>query len=139
MKIISLVLSFDSQVFRDIEICGQLSTWANPIYVPKNVEVVWYRGSRSIFNLSVYKLIKLAGHFFGKGFVNISLLHYEKLVSNLGRSVFFESKQVLKVATPDVYRLTAPKLHRALEWLLINRVFDYLWRTNSSTYTWLPG
>lgn len=140
MKILILVLSLDKEPFKTIENEEQKKTWAlRSNFIEHDVEVFWYQGRDNfLFDNFIYNFIKATRFILGKYLSDLILIYYEIFLSKI-RKVFLNLDNNLIITTPDRWSLISPKLHRALEWSLKNRKFNYLWRTNSSSYTDIQG
>ena len=131
MRLLILVPSLDAEPYRTLE-RAQRETWAADLPGP----TIWYQGSRSFVDVWTCRGAKVAG----KVYAPLG----EWGLSSLGRHGTTHRAasldgDVLHLGTPDVWSLTAAKLHGALQWALEEEDFDMLWRTNSSTYTHVPG
>jgi hypothetical protein len=138
-RILVLVLSIERDPWERIERFGQRSTWANPLARDISVPVYFYRGTRGGLKFwSVGGLSKFAHWAARDNEKSFAATVRRKLI--IAASTDFlpgkttEIGDVLTVSIPETYGLITAKLCAALNYLLENKNFDYILRTNSSTY-----
>ncbi len=104
---------------------GQRQTWAAAR--SPEIEVIWYRGHRP---LKVWEPLRqrIASSQLGWRRQTKSFTSY----INGGLSLHCDVLEIPNI--PESIKNTAIKLHVALQWSLDNRDFDFIFRTNSSTY-----
>lgn len=115
-RILVLVLSIDREPWRTIEQLGQRRTWA----AKSDADVLYYYG-RDGLRRHATRVAARAG-----------------LTSSLSvRAAAAPCRLAgdrLWCDVPEVYRFTLPKLLAALRWALAHREFEYVYRTNTSSY-----
>jgi hypothetical protein len=142
--ILILVLSVDRDPWREIEIEGQRTTWASSGAVPPGCEIVFYYGAAGLHRLlggAIGRMTLTPG----ANPVSRSVRRLgERLVPVLSRhSVEAEIElrgDRLLTRVPEAHRFTLAKLLSALRWATAPGMprFDYVYRTNSSSYLALP-
>lgn len=132
-KVLIVVLALDAEPWRSIEERGQRMTWAVD---GSAVPVLWLHG---ISGGLVRGLIRIVG----KG---LELCRAHKLVKAYrhamgrwaaGRGAAIEGRE-LRTRVPETYLATNAKTVAAFRYLLLTQDFDYILRTNSSTYVNVP-
>lgn len=127
-RVLVLVLAMDAEPWRMIEDEGQRKTWAADPSVP-----VFYLYGKS------GKMTRTAAKYIQKG---IQRLAGEKAFSLLSRAAgsWMASRPVsidgdrLMTGVPETYLNTNPKNIAGLRHLLATQQFDYVFRTNTSSY-----
>ncbi|MEI6269355.1 MAG: hypothetical protein WCP01_10780 [Methylococcaceae bacterium] len=129
-KILILVLALDQEPFRTIESKGQRATWAA---LPHNdYDVVWLHGrTKGFVRFILRAVVKILQVVSSKS----SISRFRQLTGS-----WMASLPVNKVddkiftSVPETYMNTNPKTIAGLRYVLNHHDFDYLLRTNSSTY-----
>jgi hypothetical protein len=125
-----LVLSVDREPWRTIEVQGQRATWAAS--TNEDLPIFWLHGrTRGVMRFLVRtggKAIQLIGS-------ERMLARYRVLAGSwaAGRPVSQEGDRVV-TGVPETLLNTNPKTIAGLRYMLDNYDFDYLLRTNTSTY-----
>lgn len=132
-RVLVLVLAMDAQPWRMIEDEGQRKTWAADPSVP----VFWLYGKSGKATRTVAKYIqkgvqKVAG---GKAFSLFSRAAGQWMAS---RPVRIDGDKLM-TGVPETYLNTNPKNIAGLRHLLATQDFDYVFRTNTSSYVDLPA
>lgn len=129
-KLLILVLALDQEPFRTIEIKGQRATWAAKPH--DGFDVLWLHGRNKGFVRfilrTIVKVLKVAG--------------WESVISRFRQlsGSWMASLPVNKIedkictSVAETYMNTNPKTIAGLRYVLEHYDFDYLLRTNSSTY-----
>jgi hypothetical protein len=132
-KVLVLVLSFDKEPYRSIETQGQRRTWAATA-LPQ-VPVLFYYGV--ISGLAYWsvagmcKVLHLLGqHGLRKSFLRLTGTRYALRAR--------ETSDRIDVDIPDISGNIGAKMVGALRQVLRSHSFDYLFRTNTSSYVFLP-
>ncbi len=140
-KILVLILAIDKDPWKKIEIEGQLLTWrAHP---PENIEIFRYTGdsnfhaSWNILN-AIWKVNYKITNFFSS---KVPLISVNKLASNLKAAPWAVSKENKEIHTgiPELYSLIGHKTLQAFKACMAEFDFDYIYRTNVSSYLKLEG
>jgi hypothetical protein len=128
--VLILVLTVDQEPWRTIEIQGQRATWAAT--VDDELPIFWLHGrTRGLMRMLVRagdKAIEIIGS-------GAALARFHRLtgVWAVGRPVRQEGNVVF-TGVPETYLNTNPKTIAGLRHVLEKYDFDYLLRTNTSTY-----
>jgi len=132
-KVLVLVLSFEKEPWRSIETLGQRATWAaKPI---TDVPVYFYYGVISGPRYWAYSTISKGLHMMGQPRLRRAFLRF------IGPRHTFRARQSgdrIDVDVPDFYGNLGAKTVAAFRHVLKEHPFDYLYRTNTSSYTYLP-
>jgi hypothetical protein len=152
-KILILILSSEQEPWKSVEALGQNQTFLKGI--PGNVEVVRFIGgipqAATPFSLRLArKAISfqqlLAGFFQERGNKKLGrLVHSLALGSavirrfqagSIGSPEHDQSQNVsvLRVRSPEGYAFLGLKTLEAFKWAIVSKEFDYVFRTNSSSY-----
>lgn len=126
--ILVLVLSVDREPWRSIELEGQRRTWAAPGAVPDGCRVVFYYGR--------------GGLAAGAGRVLARLARSARAARPLFAAVSARTAAAgarldgdrLWTRVPEAYPFLLAKLVAALRWALAAERFDFVYRTNTSSY-----
>lgn len=132
-RVLVLVLAMDAEPWRKIEDEGQRKTWAADPSVP-----VFYLYGRS------GAATRMAAKYIQKG---VQRLGGEKVFRAFSRTAgnWMASRPVrterdrLETGVPETYLNTNPKNIAGLRHLLETQEFDYVFRTNTSSYVNLPA
>jgi hypothetical protein len=132
-KVLVLVLSFDREPYRSIETQGQRPTWVAA--APPNVPVLFYYGvtrGLSYWPVAVMSrvLFLLGQPGLRKAFLRRTGARYALRARETGDQI--------NVRIPDIYGNIGAKTVGALRHVLRSHSFDYLFRTNTSSYVFLP-
>ena len=134
-RILVLVLSFDAEPWLSIELEGQRQTWAQD--PPPGVQVLFYYG---LTRGPTYWLSKVTAKA-----LKVARLRRARsaFIRRMGRwSSGRPARRVgsrIHTGVPESYVNTNAKLRAALRHALATDDFDYLLRTNTSSYVHLPG
>lgn len=135
--ILVLVLSIEREPYLSIERSGQQATWASPEAVPAGCSMVWYVGAEGLY--------RLLGRVVGRLALSRPTQRLGKsLLARLSRRSAGAGAELrgdrLYTRVPDAHKFTLPKLISALRWATAPGMprFDYIYRTNSSSYVVLP-
>lgn len=140
-RILILVLAIDKDPWKKIEIYGQAPTWRkNP---PKNIQVFRYVGStkKTIFWTYVNRIWNINQKIFSVTKGKISPFSINRVLEKnrfLEPSIDLKNQEIL-TKVPDLYSLIGIKTLEAFEASLKNFDFDYIYRTNASSYIDLDG
>ena len=140
-KILVLVLAIDKEPWKRIEIEGQGPTWRSSS--PESVTVLRYVGARPKTLgwqfLNKLWMLNQKARTFTRGKFSIFSIN---LAVNRGKfqkpSLDLENNEIL-TGIPDLYSLIGAKTLHAFEISLRNCEFDYIFRTNVSSYLDLKG
>lgn len=129
VRILVVVLSLDREPWRTLE-AAQRETWLAPSAVD---EVVHLRGIHRGPARAGFLLLRKAA-------VKIHKQHVlDSLVGRIGALRKVEGRgNIVRTSTFEYWIGTSAKMHAGLRFLIENYRFDYLVRTNSSTYIHLP-
>lgn len=132
-KVLILVLSSDKEPYRSIETLGQRATWAATA-VPE-APVSFYYGTTTgpgFWSMAVTsKLLHLLGlHELRNSFLRRTGPRYSLSARERGDRI--------DVRIPDIYGNIGAKTLGALRYVLQAHQFDFLFRTNTSSYVFLP-
>lgn len=129
-RVMILVLAVNQEPWRTIEVEGQRATWA--INIGEEQSVFWLHGltggvTRLVMGAGV-KALQMLGS-------ERALARYRNLTGSWAarRPVFQDGDRVL-TRVPETYLNTNPKTIAGLRYMLDRYDFDYLLRTNTSTY-----
>lgn len=138
VKILILVLGVDREPWKKIETEGQIPTWR--MNTPTNMQIVRYVGSD---NMNIFWKIVNKGWIFNQKIQSIFRTSFSFLSINpFVRKIMFSGSlldQELKIRVPDIYSLIGAKTVAAFDLSLQNFNFDYIYRTNVSSYIDLPA
>jgi hypothetical protein len=129
-KVLILVLALDKEPFRSIETKGQRATWASS---PNgDMEALWLHGKTGgLFRFIVRVVEKTLSIAKNKS----ALSSFRQLIgSRVTLLPVLKVKDRLMTSVPETYIHTNAKTIAGLRYVLENCEFDYLLRTNSSTY-----
>lgn len=133
-RVLVLVLSLDAEPWSSIECEGQRRTWAaDP---PPSVSVLFYFGLRSG---PTYWLSRVTAKALRIGRLDAARSRFIEEVGrwSAGRPVTQTDSRV-QTRVPESYINTNAKLQAALRHVLVTDDFDFLLRTNTSSYVHLP-
>jgi hypothetical protein len=140
-KILILVLAINKDPWRRIEIEGQLPTWKSEKL--KNIEVYRYTGStgRNLLWHCLNRIweINQKVRSLGKGKFSFFPINKAVKSKHFSDAVVDVNKHEIETDVPDLYSLIGVKTLEAFEASLKNFDFDYLYRTNVSSYIDLNG
>jgi hypothetical protein len=135
-KILVLVLAIDKNPWKRIEIEGQIATWRGSSQ--KNVKILRYVGANPKY--SVWKLLDKLWkvnqkiHGLSRGRISIfSLNAVLKRRQIIKAKVNLSSNEIL-TTVPDLYSLIGAKTLDAFDASILEFEFDYIFRTNVSSY-----
>jgi hypothetical protein len=129
-RVLILVLTVDQEPWRTIEVQGQRATWA--AITDEEPSIFWLHGRTG----GVMRfLVRACGKAIQMSGSERTLARYRQVTGSwaAGRPVSQESDMVL-TGVPETYLNTNPKTIAGLRHMLDNYAFDYLFRTNTSTY-----
>jgi hypothetical protein len=134
-----LVLSIDKDPWRRIEDEGQRATWAAPSHLDEHMPILFYRGtatgprywclggaSRLAYWAARRNNDSLAATA-RRGLIRAAAIR-------LIPGTVTQTGDVLTVSVPELYGMVAAKLWVTLHHLVTQMDFDYILRTNTSTY-----
>ncbi len=131
-SILIVVLSLDAEPFRSIETLGQRQTWASPGDSLPNVETLWLQGQTRGLDRVLFRLRLKALRVLGAERARAACQRMRgRMVA--GRPVRLVG-DTLVTGVPETYINTNAKTVAAFRYLLATNDFDFLLRTNSSTY-----
>ena len=140
-KILILVLAIDKDPWKRIEFEGQVPTWRDS--PPKNIKVFRYIGStkHSIFWDYINKIweINQKVRSISKGKIYTFSMNKVLEKNHFLRPLIDLKNQEIWTRVPDLYSLTGIKTLEAFEASMKNFDFDYIYRTNVSSYIDLDG
>ena len=134
-----LVLSVDREPWRSIELQGQRPTWASPSALDDCAPVRFYRGKMTgpvrFAIMSVIRMLAVAG---SARPGSLASRARDRFLRSTGRH-FCQSgsrtvNDIITTDVPETYAMVTAKLFAALKHVLATEEFDYLFRTNTSTY-----
>lgn len=128
-KVLVVVLALDADPWRAIEEEGQRGTWArNGAEVP----ILWLHG---VNRGPVRALVRGFSKALGLIHADSALTAFRRKAGAwaAGRKVSIEGRNI-HTGVPETYLMTNSKTVAAFRHLLITQEFDYILRTNSSTY-----
>ncbi len=132
-KVLVLVLGFDKEPWCSIERLGQRATWAAK--PPDDVPVYFYYGVIGGPRYWAYAAISNGLHKLGRHGLRRAFLRF------IGPRHTFRSRQSgdrIDVDVPDFWGNLPAKTAAAFRHVLKEHSFDYLFRTNTSSYNYLP-
>jgi hypothetical protein len=132
-KVLVLVLSLDKEPYRSIEVQGQRTTWASQAL--PNVPVFFYYGVTTGPAYWVLGMVSRALHNANQERLRCLLLRRIGVGYSLRTR---ERGDRIQVRVPDIYGTIGAKTVGALRHVLSAHRFDYLYRTNTSSYVHLP-
>ena len=140
-KILVLVLAIDKNPWKRIEIEGQISTWRDSSQ--KNVRILRYIGTNPKY--SFWKLLdklwivnqKIKG--LSRGKISIFSLNLALKRRDLIKAKVNHSSDEILTTVPDLYSLIGAKTLDAFDASLLEFEFDYIFRTNVSSYLDIEG
>lgn len=130
-RILILVLSVDQEPWRTIERDGQRATWAG-VSLP-NVHVVFCRGRQDGIERRVVRVVAALTGRAGLPWLRAAVLrsvgrrHAMNPVTNLADGI-------LRVGVPETYVTIGAKTYAALRHVVAKYSFDFLLRTNTSSF-----
>lgn len=130
LRVLILVLSIDREPWRSLE-AAQRETWA---VRHAGVEILYLRGVTRGFGRSVFLLLRKASNWLG-----CARLFDSALGKILFRKRAHRVCDVIQTGTPEYWVGTSLKTRIGLNYAAENVAFDYLVRTNSSTYLHIPS
>lgn len=139
VRVLVLALSVDREPWRSIERDGQRATWAAPSDVDALAPVRFYRGRLGgpiRFSVAAtLRILVLAGSGRrGSMAWRVRAVFLRLLGRHHRRSAAATEGDIVHVAVPETYSTVASKSFVALRHVLATERFDYLLRTNTSTY-----
>jgi hypothetical protein len=139
VKVLVLVLSVDREPWRSIERDGQRATWAARYGPDDSAPVFFYRGKLDgptrFVVASITRILSLVGSDRGGSFASSMRVRFLRLAGRLCcRSRSTTVGDVIQTDVPETYAMVTTKLFATLTHVLATEQFDYLFRTNTSTY-----
>ena len=139
VRVLVLVLSVDREPWRSIERDGQRTTWAAPSPLDADVPVLYYRGRRTgLARMGVTattRLLRLAGSDHrGSRAAGLRDDFIDRVGQHFSATAATTVDDIVRTRVPETYSMVATKLFVALRHVLSTVEFDYVLRTNSSTY-----
>jgi hypothetical protein len=139
VRVLVLVLSVDREPWRSIERDGQRATWAAPSTLDLDVPVRFYRGRRAgVARLGVGATTRLLRWMGSERPDGRAAIIRESVLRRIGRHYSTTGATtvdgLIRTRVPETYATVATKLFVALRHVLLTEEFDFLLRTNSSTY-----
>ena len=139
VKVLVLVLSIDREPWRSIERDGQQATWAAPSSLDARTPVRFYRGKLTgpvrFIVASVTRVLEIAGSD-RKG--SVASAARDRFLRMAGRHFSHSHTttvdNIIHTDVPETYAMVTTKLFPTLTHVLATEEFDYLFRTNTSTY-----
>lgn len=139
VKVLVLVLSVDREPWRSIERDGQRATWAAPSALDDAAPVRFYRGKLTgpvrFVIASLTRILSIVG---SDKTGSIAETVRNQFIRLIGRRYHKSSSttfgDVIVTYVPETYAMVTTKLFAALSHVLATETFDYLFRTNTSTY-----
>jgi len=134
-----LVLSIDREPWRSIELNGQRATWAAPSKLDDAAPVLFYRGRLTglvrFAVASITRALLIAG---SDKAGSLAETARDRFIRIVGRRYHQSSSttvsDIITTDVPETYAMVTTKLFASLTHVLATEEFDYLFRTNSSTY-----
>jgi hypothetical protein len=135
-KILVLILAIDKDPWKTIEIAGQGRTWKSSC--PSNIEIVRYigAGQQNLFWKSLNRLWRInqkiqtvTGGKISLRFLNRSLQGTKQFNYKINQ----DDKEII-TTVPDLYSLIGMKTIEAFAASIDNFDFDFIYRTNVSSY-----
>jgi hypothetical protein len=138
-RVLVLVLSIDKDPWRQIERHGQRATWAARSPMDQSMPILFYRGTTSgVRYWGIGAASRLAHWTARESSRSLGAAARRRLIRAAStRSLPGTATQtgdVLTVSVPETYGMIAAKLWVALHHLVAHVAFDYVLRTNTSTY-----
>lgn len=139
VKVLVLVLSIDREPWRSIELDGQRATWASASPLDHDVPVRFYRGRRTgpgrLAIAGASRLLRLAGSEHPESrAASLRDRFLRRAGSHYSTAEAITIDDIVHTGVPETYDMVATKLFVALRHMLVTEEFDFLLRTNSSTY-----
>lgn len=139
VRVLVLVLSVDREPWRSIERDGQRATWAAPSPLDEVAPVRFYRGrTRGATRMALgaaTRLLRLLG---SERRSTVASGVRDRLVRRAGARYCGGRARtvgdIIETDVPETYAMVSTKLFATLTHVLRTEEFDYLFRTNSSTY-----
>lgn len=142
-RILILILAVNFEPWSQIESKGQAPTWVETDQ--RNVRIVRYVGNLGYSHLlmvrvinflwGIRRIIKFTARLRGIGYPSLLLKKaYNNYLNSKLITVTSTTKDEIQVDVPDIYPLIGLKTSRALLFCLKNFDFDYIYRTNVSSY-----
>lgn len=128
-KVLIVVLALDAEPWRSIEELGQRGTWAG---ADANIPILWLHG---LNRGPARALVRVVSKILTKARARVPLGKFRHAVGKwaAGRGTVINGRQLL-TRVPETYITTNAKTVAAFRHLLLTEDFDYILRTNSSTY-----
>lgn len=138
-RVLILVLSVDREPWRSIERDGQRSTWAAPSGLDPDAPVLFYRGRSSGLErfvvAAVLRALRVAGAERSDSVAQaLRTLFLRRLGRGWSQRPATTVGDVVHTAVPETYGTVTPKTVAAFAHVLATEEFDFLLRTNTSTY-----
>jgi len=139
VKVLVLVLSVDREPWRSIERDGQRATWAAPSNLDDAAPVRFYRGKLTgpvrFLLASITRILLIAGSDEAESFAAAARRRFIRIIGHhWHQSESTTSGAIIDTDVPETYAMVTTKLFTTLTHVLATEEFDYLFRTNSSTY-----
>lgn len=130
MRVLIVFLSLDREPWRTLE-KAQLETWAQP---QDEVEFLYLQGITASWSRSLFLLTRKIAERLHKR------EYWDSAAGTLGaRRQVRREGNVIRTRTWEYWIGTSAKMHAGLRYLVTNYEFDYVVRTNSSTYLHIPA
>ena len=139
VRVLVLVLSVDREPWRSIERDGQRATWASPSALDRAAPIRFYRGkSRGPVRFivaAITRLLRILGSDTDGTFASTLRDRFLRLIGrHFCRSGATTIDDIVSTEVPETYAMVTTKLFATLNHVLATEDFDYLFRTNTSTY-----
>lgn len=134
-----LVLSIDREPWRSIEREGQRSTWAAPSSLDREVPVLFYRGRRTgpvRFGVAAMTrfLDTMGADRRDSMTARARAAFLRRVGRHFSRTEATTADDLVVTHVPETYAMVATKAFVALRHVLDTEPFDFVLRTNTSTY-----
>ena len=138
-RVLVLVLSIDREPWRRIETEGIRKTWAAPSSLDQLVSVLFYQGTaRGLRYWTVGGISRLMHLAARENQSSLASRTRIALIRGAARRFLpgevFRSGDTLTTSVPETYGMLSAKLWAALSYVHSHQGFEFILRTNSSTY-----
>ena len=140
-RILVLVLAIDKDPWKKIEIEGQISTWRN--LCPDNVKILRYIGAKpqgsAWYLMNKLWLFNQKVNGISRGRISLFSINLVLKKRKFQKSKVDIEKNEISTFVPDLYSLIGAKTLEAFKISLEKFDFDFIFRTNASSYLDLRG